>query len=50
MVSILKLTKTFCAQKSGTHEIKRLTKAGNCTIIAQTVLCCTDIHRIILDF
>ena len=50
MVSILKLAKMFCAQKSDTYEIKRLTKAGICTIIAQTVLCCTCVYRIILDF
>ena len=50
MVSILKLAKKFCAQKSDTHEIKRLTKASICTIIAQTVLCCTCVYPIILDF
>ena len=49
MVAILKLTKNR-AQKAGTNEIKRLTKAGTCTIIAQTVLCCTGIYPIILDF
>ena len=50
MVSILKLAKKFCAQKSDTHEIKRLTKASICSIIAQTVLCCTCVYPIILDF
>ena len=50
MVSILKLAKTFCAQKSDTNEIKRLTKAGICTIIAQTVLRCTSEYPILLDF
>ena len=50
MVSILKLAKRFCAQKSDTHEIKRLTKASICTITAQTVLCCTCVYPIILDF
>ena len=50
MVSILKLAKKFCAQKSDTNEIKRLTKAGICTIIAQTVLCCTCEYPILLDF
>ena len=50
IVSILNLAKTFCAQKAGTHEIKGLTKAGICTIIAQSVLRCTGIYRIILDF
>ena len=49
MVAILKLTKNR-AQKAGTNEIKRLTKAGTCTIIAQTVLRCTGIYPIILDF
>ena len=42
-------TKTNCAQKAGTHEIKGLTKASICSIIAQTVLCSTDIYLIILD-
>ena len=50
MVSILKLAKKFCVQKSDTHEIKRLTKASICTITAQTVLCCTRVYPIILDF
>ena len=49
-MSILKLAKTFCAQKAGTHEIKGLTKAGLCTIIAQSVIHCTGIYPIILDF
>lgn len=44
-----KKQKTNCAQKAGTDEIKGLTKAGICSIIAQTVLCCTDIYLIILD-
>ena len=48
-MSILKLVKTFGAQKAGTNEIKRLTKAGICTIIAQSVLRCTGIYPIILD-
>ena len=39
-----------CAQKAGTHEIKSFTKAGVCTIIAHTVLCCTVIYPIILNF
>ena len=46
----LKLAKTFCAQKAGTHEIKGLTKAGICTIFAQSVIRCTGIYPIILDF
>ena len=37
-------------KKAGTNKIKRLTKAGICTIIAQTVLRCTGIYPIILDF
>ena len=49
MVSILNLTKNR-AQRAGTNEIKRLTKTGICTIIAQTVLRCTGIYPIILDF
>ena len=50
MVSILKPAKKFCAQKSDINEIKRLTKAGICTIIAQTVLRCTCEDPILLDF
>ena len=50
MVSILKLAKKVFAQKSDTHAIKRLTKASTCTIIAQTVLCCTRVYPINLDF
>ena len=49
-MSILTLAKTSCVQKAGTHEIKGLTKAGICTIIAQSVLGCTGIYPIILDF
>ena len=41
--TLTKLAKKFCPQKSDTHEIKRLTKASICSIIAQTVLCCTGV-------
>lgn len=46
----LKTDKKNCAQEAGTNEIKRLTNAGTCTIIAQTVLRCTGIYPIILNF
>ena len=46
----LKTGKRNCAQKAGKNEIKRLTKAGTCTIIAQTVIRGTGIYPIILDF
>lgn len=48
-VNLKTKTKTNCAQKAGTHEIKGLTKAGICSVIAQTVFSCTDIYLIILD-
>ena len=49
MVSTLELKKNY-AQKAGTHEIKRLTNAGACFIIAHPVLRCTGIYPIILNF